>query len=652
MRNAPAAAAESPRAQLLSGVLLWLSLAVCAWVYWPGLDGPALLDDGANLRVVYSLDESPEYLSDIVFGNRAGPLGRPLSMLSFGIERIWAGAGLREMKYHNLMLHLLNGCLAVWLALRVLPRLGGRPVEAGWAVLVGALWLLTPFFVSTTLYIVQRMALLSALFCFLGLLSYVAGRERLEAGARSGWLGIAALLPCAGAAVLAKENGGVLLPLVIVTEWAAWRWTVAGSARSTRALRLLHAGVVGLGLLAVCAFIVVGERDLLGGYAKRDFTLTDRLLSEARILWDYAGGLLLPLREGRGLFHDDYVVSRGLLQPLSTLPAVAALLLATVAACVRLLRGRCIASWALLFFLAGHLIESTLLPLELYFEHRNYLPAFGLYAGCALAARALIRRLDWSAPLVHALIAGWLLVAAVQTGLQSLAWSREVVLLLDTARSHPASQRVQANLATNFARMGAVSAALRHAAAAEALDEPGHLRHSLRRLALLCTANAPLGQELVDEVEFRLSPRALADAGVSESLQFFVEKLNRGQCPALDARPLALMFRARLLGEGRLAAAPRIYGLLAILENYLDRNAVADRYLDHWLRREPDAVQGWMIRLTITPPGRGDGRRAEALAQLQRLDAQGRVTREQRDDIELLAPGWQSAQAGESRNKP
>ena len=35
------------------------------------------------------------------------------------------------------------------------------------------------------------------------------------------------------------------------------------------------------------------------------------------------------------------------------------------------------AAFAVLFFLAGHILESSIFPLELIFEHRNYLPSFG-----------------------------------------------------------------------------------------------------------------------------------------------------------------------------------------------------------------------------------------------------------------------------------
>ena len=36
---------------LFCGSLWWaLALGLCLWIYWPGLAGPPLLDDAANLR--------------------------------------------------------------------------------------------------------------------------------------------------------------------------------------------------------------------------------------------------------------------------------------------------------------------------------------------------------------------------------------------------------------------------------------------------------------------------------------------------------------------------------------------------------------------------------------------------------------------------
>ncbi|MFB3078979.1 MAG: tetratricopeptide repeat protein, partial [Lysobacterales bacterium] len=74
---------------LLVGALLWLlALTLCTWVYWPGLAGPPLLDDAANLRPLELLVDQPDLITDVVAGNLSGPLGRPLTMLSFSLEQV------------------------------------------------------------------------------------------------------------------------------------------------------------------------------------------------------------------------------------------------------------------------------------------------------------------------------------------------------------------------------------------------------------------------------------------------------------------------------------------------------------------------------------------------------------------------------------
>ena len=619
------------------GLALWLLLTVCVWIYWPGLDGPPLLDDGANLREIYSLDESRDYLFDLVFGNRAGPLGRPLSMLSFGLEHLYAPDGIWGFKYHNLALHLLIGCLVVWLTLHLLPLLARQTLSGHWSVLVGAFWLLTPMFTSTTLYIVQRMTQMSALFCVLGLLVYVVGRLQLERGLRRGWTLLASVFPCAAAAVLGKENGAVLLPLVVLTEWACWGGRIRAQPGATRALRMAHLMTFATCVASAAVYFGITGRDFLGGYATRDFTLAERLLTQSRALWEYAFHLLLPMREGLGLYHDDFRVSRSLLDPWTTLPAAAGLLAVVTGALWRLAAARGAVAYGILFFLLAHSIESTILPLEMYFEHRNYLPAVGIYLTVTVVLVRLRSAFDDCAPLVFAGVASWLLFAILNTGIQSALWSREVVLLSDAVHQHPGSVRAKASLSGVYARMGAVDMAMRYANEAAALDEPTHLRHTLRRLALLCIADAELPEGVVEELDVRISAASLRDPQVSESLQVLVERVNRGQCPTLDLLPIAAKFRQRLLEDSEMTAAPKVYGMLAILATHLVQFDDARRYLGRWVEREPDSVEGWMIELTLAS---NVVDRDRALRQLRRLYSEGRVSREQCDDIELLAPGW------------
>lgn len=102
------------------------------------------------------------------------------------------------------------------------------------------------------------------------------------------------------------------------------------------------------------------------------------------MLWLYLGLILLPRLEAFGLHHDDVAVSTGLFEPWTTLPAWAALA-GLVWLAWRLRAKAPMASFGIVWFLVGHLLESTVLPLELVHEHRNYVPLFGVLLALSAA---------------------------------------------------------------------------------------------------------------------------------------------------------------------------------------------------------------------------------------------------------------------------
>jgi len=139
-------------------------------------------------------------LSSAANSSNSGPTGRPLAMLSFAFDYLWHGSNPAAMKAINVAIHALNGFLLYRLLLRLLPPLWpGEPRKLAW--LCAALWLLHPLQVSSVLYIVQRMTLLSATLMLLGLIGYV--RERQKQRLATAWLYLA-LATAIG--MLAKEN--------------------------------------------------------------------------------------------------------------------------------------------------------------------------------------------------------------------------------------------------------------------------------------------------------------------------------------------------------------------------------------------------------------------------------------------------------------
>lgn len=623
--------------EVAAGLLLWGLLVLCAWLYWPGLGGPAMLDDGVNLRVIYSLQESPEYLRDVVLGNSSGPLGRPVSMLSFGLEQLYGDGTIRGFKRTNLCLHLLAGCLVAWFLHAVMPVLSVHVKPAYWAVIGGGMWLLSPLFVSTTLYIVQRMTQLAALFCLAALVAYIKGRGLVV---RRTWQGgglIGLSLLFAVTAGFSKENGLLTFPLLALTEIVICARATPGSRwQAPVAWVVLVVGAA----VGVALFLSGKYEVLLSGYRIRDFTVTERLLTQARVLLDYLVALLLPLRDGLGVYHDDYPVSRGLIDPPVTLVAVASWLVVAFYAARSIVRGTSAIGYGVLFFLAAHSMESSILPLEIYFEHRNYLPAVGLYLSLVFI---LMRCWEKFPPARTTMVWGlgaWFCLAAMSTGIQAAIWSREVVLLREVLGSHPKSARANASMSAVYARMGAIEQALQYAERSADLKEPIHLRHSVRALALHCMANKPVDGKLLIQLDDRMTEHALIDAGVSEGLQVFVEHANRGECPDTNVRPVLDAFAKKLLTDRPLRAAPRVYGLLAILEHYVGNRPRAEAYLDFWVRREPDSVQAWLIRLTVATIHPSADERARALAELERLGRAGKISREELHDIQMLRQTW------------
>lgn len=366
---------------LLGAISLFLLLGLTAWAYLPGLNGELIFDDIPNLQPWASLQDITSRVDVLTFVfSGTGLPGRPLSLLSFLIDDQSWPPDIFALKRTNLAIHLLNLCLTLWLCLKLLRRLLPAAPESRillLSFLATALWALHPLQVSNVSYIIQRMNLLSTLLELMGLLIFVYGRERL---AESPWkamaicsVGIGLFMPLA---VLAKENGLLLCAFALLVERFCY---APAKLQWWRAWKMLF---LWLPLLVFAAYCILRYQGFTRGFEIRDFNAWERLLSQGPVVVDYLEKLLLPRLHGTGLYFDNFPVSRSLLQPISTLYSWL-LLLGLMAAAVVLRHRMPITSFGIWFYFTGHLMESTLIPLELYFEHRNYLPQVGLWIALA-----------------------------------------------------------------------------------------------------------------------------------------------------------------------------------------------------------------------------------------------------------------------------
>jgi protein O-mannosyl-transferase len=424
-------------------------LLACTLAYSLALDGPLFFDDEPNL-----LGNERVQIDGTVFDDwrtaalsaESGVLYRPLAMLTFALNHVVAGDFTAfSLKATNLAIHLLVGVLLYGFvrALLQAPSLRGHHLDDYQcrvvALLAAALWLLHPIQVSTVLYAVQRMAQLSALFTLAGLWLFTHYRLRwAERGASLGeviaaslWIALLGL-----AAVLSKENGALLPWLIAVVEVTLFRGIWCG--RAQRWLVALAWLALAVPVLLLCAIYLVAPEVLMGRYGGREFTLLERLFTQGRALWQYISWMVVPNITSMGFFHDDFALSRGWLSPLST--AVSLVGWAVVlGACLLWYRRYPMIAFAFLFYLVAHSMESTVLPLEIVFEHRNYLPSVGL---AALAALGVVKgvahlrqlRLRMAVASVLAVLTALLLV-------RTHAWSDEMQLARFNVINHPQSPR-------------------------------------------------------------------------------------------------------------------------------------------------------------------------------------------------------------------
>jgi tetratricopeptide (TPR) repeat protein len=523
-----------------------LLLLVVWFAYVPGLSGPLMLDDFATLFPLTKAEAGEIPVSEALWRGEVGPLGRPVSMMSFWLNWLSTGDSVWYLKYTNLLLHLLCGTLVFWLSGRLLQQPSARMEKARWwlALWVAAVWLLSPLMVSTVLYTVQRMTILSALFVLAGLLVYVAGRQNLDTRPRLGLtLVILAFLAFLPLAAFSKENGLLLPLLALVIELFFFRFQ--GTEKTSRLIYLVFGICLALPVVAVLGKTALTPDWIVAGYQGRDFTLFERLLTQPRVLLDYAFNLYLPRGPVMGLFHDDFQKSTGLISPPSTLVAVSALSALALAAIWAWKRnsGVSIVFGGLIFFLAAHLMESSVFPLELYFEHRNYLPAVGLIIGSGYGLFSLVTPARRSRVLTVA-VALMPVAYAAATHQRALVWQAWPSIVMAAEKSHPRSFRVHAEAAAIHIGNGDLESALRSWQRADALSPSGRASSgvALSRLAGYCRVSMAIPAEDYKALARVFPPDQ--DAYTINSLERLVLALERGRCRTLEPRRLARVLKA------------------------------------------------------------------------------------------------------------
>lgn len=399
----------------------------------------------------------PGSLSQVFFAHptQEGKLFRPIAYLSFALN--WYLGADNVFGYHlvNILLHCGTAVLLYLVVLQLLetPALQQRSssTKHQTALLTALLWAVNPVQTQAVTYIVQRMAVLATFFFLAALLCYLLGRRDRRRMKQFFWF--LGGLVCFVLALGSKENSITLPAVLLLVEGIFFQ--------SFNRIKKQHV-LLGAGLLLVCgiAAYLLANGNPLGSiinYENRSFTLWQRVLTESRIMVFYLSLLFFPAPFRLSLDHD-VILSTSLFQPSTTFFSIVFLFVLTIWALWKH-KTWPITSFAILFFLLNHVIESSVFPLELIFEHRNYLPSLFLFLPISvfLVDAYNGERLQ-AVPLLRYTVAGVVLltlcVLSVATYTRNNVWRTEQSLWEDGVAKAPGQSRPYINLAVTYQKLG------------------------------------------------------------------------------------------------------------------------------------------------------------------------------------------------------
>jgi tetratricopeptide (TPR) repeat protein len=397
---------------------------------------------------------------------KGGKLYRPVSTLSLALNYYFGKENVFGYHLINTLIHFVT---ALFLFLFIhgtlnIPALREKYQNSSYsiALLATVLWAINPVQTQAVTYIVQRMASLAGLFYIMTMFFYLKARVCDVKSRRTLFYAASGL--CFILSLGSKENS-ITLPLslllyelMVIRRALSWSW-LRRHIWSVLGILLV---TIGIGLVLMLLFEKGDLAFIIKGYDQRPFTLVERLLTEPRIVLFYITLLLYPMPARLCITHD-ILLSHSILDPPSTLFAILILLGLTVAAILCAKRWPLV-SYCVIFFLLNHILESSVLPLELIFEHRNYIPSMlfflpiSLCLVSALSSKAFKKSVRFSiGALIVILIAGQSHAAYIR----NFAWKTEETLWLDCIGKYPELWRPHLNLGKYYSSIGRPDKAIR-----------------------------------------------------------------------------------------------------------------------------------------------------------------------------------------------
>jgi len=598
-------------------VLFFLLLStIVLLIYSNTFKAPFVFDDNRNIQNNTSIRLGKLTIENIVKAVSESHLrSRPIANISFALNYYFHQYNVTGYHVVNVLIHVTTGIFLYFFVKTTLhlPLLHFKDTTATWiASFTVLLWLVHPLHTQSVTYIVQRMNSMASMFYVLSMLLYIRGRLTLDKRRR--WL---LFTGCILAGILAIGSKEIALTIPFFLLLYEWYFFQDLSFVWFKKYLISFAGV--MVFLALSALMYMGTETLhniLVVPDDFDFTLTERVLTEFRVVIVYLKLLLFPHPSQLNIDYD-FPLSRSLFDPISTLFALGTII-GMFGLALYISKKERLLSFCVLWFFGNLVIESSVIMLDILFEHRTYLPSMLL---SLLVVTLVVRytKLPWLRVVVLCAVA---LVYAVWTYERNSLWANEIALWSDCVVKSPHKARPHTNLGYALMSQGNLKEAIHHYTEAlriapsyviahnnlgDALARQGkvaeavyHYTEALRLNPHYAEAHNNLGNALMDEGKaeeavrhyteaLRLNPNAALfhnNLGSALAHQGKVEEAVRHYTEALRLNPNAAQVYNNLgnllVRQGKVEEAVRYYTeALRLNPNY----ALARQNLERVLRQ-------------------------------------------------------------------
>jgi len=342
-------------------------LIILITVYSNSFYGEWHFDDSVNIVdnpfiqiKSFSWSEIKHYVYDI----NQNRLWRPLPVLSFALNYKLGGMDVFGFHVVNFIIHYLA---AVFLFLFIhktlkLPLLREKYSLIAYpiALLATFFWALNPVHVTCVTYIVQRYASMVGLFYIMTMYFYLKART-----SEKPTYSISFFILCftaGSAAVLTKENAAMLpISILLFDLFLIQGVTKENIKKSIKISILPFLLILIIGFIYTSGFSnFFGLPNIFAGYEIRGFSITQKLLTEPRVILFYLSLLFYPISSRLTLLYD-IEVSRSLLQPWTTVPSIL-LILFIISFAFSIARKRPLVSFCIIFYFLNHYAEKKYCP--------------------------------------------------------------------------------------------------------------------------------------------------------------------------------------------------------------------------------------------------------------------------------------------------